>query len=60
MGDANLGKRLQDLEKGKDKFDLQAESLKNNEFLKNYGRDKYTFKPENYVLKSHYYRTYEA
>ena len=33
MGDENYAKKLREIEKGKDEFDLQAESLKNNEFL---------------------------
>ena len=57
---AEFNKKLKQFEKGQNDFDLQKESLANNEFLKNYGKDKFTFKPENTFLTAQYYRTYEA
>ena len=57
MSEGNI---LKHYENNKNPFDLQKESLANNEFLHRYGKDKFTYKPENLYLTAQHYRTFEA
>ena len=57
---ADSMKELKRWENGVNKWDLQDESRKANDFLELYGRDQYTFSPETLTLRNEHLRVNEA
>ena len=52
--------QLKRWENGLNKWDLTEETRKANDFLEDYGRDRFSYKPETLILRNEYARKNEA